>query len=367
MKDFKKKRIHKIAINAMMATVFVVLVCLLLINETAINFSINGAENVFANSFQVHILDVGQASASVVIFPQKSAMIIDTGSLSSEGEFIKSVDHILMKNQIKEIDYLFLTHSDEDHIGGTKRLLEKYQVNRIFRPKILSSKSEFDREKDGMIDVSTEIYKQTIDAVYAEPSCSVEFVSDKSFYIYDVEVDVWSAEKTTIVSPNYYSPFIRVKYGNRNFLFTGDATEKREEEFLSKYNELGESFNVDFLLVSHHGASSSSSKQFLEKIKPEFAIISSGDSLHPAKDVIDRLEQSGVKKIYQTKTMGSVMFGVKSSGTFTSCCLTFALDSAYMIFVLSIILLVSIKFVDEKATFDKKYAVGKANAKKFFA
>ena len=86
------------------------------------------------------------------------------------------------------------------------------------------------------------------------------------------------------------------------FLFMGDAGIKKESEVLEKYNLK----IIDFLKVGHHGSNTSSSKKFLNIIKPKYSIISVGKNNrygHPKNEVLNNLKNS---KIYRTDLNGSI-------------------------------------------------------------
>ena len=87
----------------------------------------------------------------------------------------------------------------------------------------------------------------------------------------------------------------------------GDAGVEKEKDILKKYNLK----NIDFLKVGHHGSNTSSSKHFINQIKPKYSLISVGKNNrygHPKEEVLNNLEQS---KIYRTDQDGSIMFKIK--------------------------------------------------------
>ena len=107
---------------------------------------------------------------------------------------------------------------------------------------------------------------------------------------------------------NDNSSVIYTKLNNYKFLFMGDAGVEVEEDLIEKYNLQ----NVDVLKVGHHGSKTSSSRKFIDKINPEYSIISVGRNNrygHPNKEVLDNLKDT---KIYRTDQDGSVMFKIKN-------------------------------------------------------
>ena len=92
-------------------------------------------------------------------------------------------------------------------------------------------------------------------------------------------------------------------------MFMGDASSTTEKGILSKYNLS----DIDVLKVGHHGSKTSSSKEFINEINPNYSIISVGKNNrygHPNKEVLDTLEKS---KIYRTDEDGSIMFKIKNN------------------------------------------------------
>ena len=87
----------------------------------------------------------------------------------------------------------------------------------------------------------------------------------------------------------------------------GDAGVEKEKDILDKYNLS----NVDVLKIGHHGSKTSSSKEFINEINPNYSIISVGKNNrygHPNKEVLNNLSDS---KIYRTDQDDSIMFKIK--------------------------------------------------------
>ena len=108
---------------------------------------------------------------------------------------------------------------------------------------------------------------------------------------------------------NDNSSVIYTELNNHKFLFMGDAGVGVEQDLLEKYNIQ----NIGVLKVGHHGSKTSSSKEFIDEISPEFSIISVGKNNrygHQNKEVLDILSKS---KIYRTDQYGSVMVKIKNN------------------------------------------------------
>ncbi len=277
-------------------------------NQYDLIFFVNGFYSVSDCQMQIYMLDVGQATSFCVVTPDKNVWVLDTGSEKASNEFLLEIDIILRKNNLNHIDHLLLSHSDEDHVGGAAALLKQRQVNQIYRPKIYS-KSEPKTQGWGTTE-ETEVYDEAIKYVYKEPNCVVSAIEDEKLTFEDFYIQIFATENTTRKDSNSYCPFVLFSYAGRNFLFTGDATQTRENEFL---RDLGETnLTVDFLQVAHHGSNSSSSQKFLEKIKPKVALVSAKEKDYPHKDVLARLNSVGVEKIYVSYDTGLLGLGISN-------------------------------------------------------
>ena len=112
---------------------------------------------------------------------------------------------------------------------------------------------------------------------------------------------------------------------------------------MAKYNNLSEDFEVDCLFVSHHGSKYNSTEEFLNLIKPKTAIISCKENKYPSRQVVERLGNAGVEKIYTTKEYGTIICAESESGTVSITGISFSLDVAFVVVVLGICCLVLIK------------------------
>ena len=132
-------------------------------------------------------------------------------------------------------------------------------------------------------------------------SCIKELNIDKNklYFLHTKEYD----------NENDNSNVIYTELNGYKFMFMGDASSITEKEIMSKYNLP----DIDVLKVGHHGSKTSSSKEFINKIKPKYSIISVGKNNrygHPNKEVLSNLENS---KIYRTDKDGSTMFRIKKT------------------------------------------------------
>lgn len=320
--------------------IFVILIFLVFFNAQYLSLLANGFAKVQRCDLQVYFLDVGQASSTLIVMPDKTTFMIDTGSEKGEKKFVEDVKFVLSKAGCDDIDFLLLTHPDEDHIGGTIALLENFQVDVVFRPKV-SSTSKFDQGQDFPI-VTTTIYSDVISSLCQKEDCTVLFTENQDFVFGEKDktasVQIYACHESAYSETNAYCPFVSLSLSDHNFLFTGDATQKREQEFLQD----APNQKFEFLQVAHHGSKYSTSEEFLQSICPKYAFISAGDNLHPSAEVLLRLEKQNVQKIFCTKTDGMIVVGIGEDVVF--CSNQIFWDFPLIVTLATILLFVFVKF-----------------------
>ena len=99
---------------------------------------------------------------------------------------------------------------------------------------------------------------------------------------------------------------------SKNYCLWGIA----EKEILKQYKDNSQLLNSTILKVAHHGSKTSSTKEFLETVKPKISLIGVGENNkfgHPNEDVIKRLDEIN-SKIYRTDKMGEISISVDKNG-----------------------------------------------------
>ncbi len=233
----------------------------------------------------VTFLNVGQGDSSFIEFPGGKCMLIDA-SIKSQGE--KICNHIAQKGYEK-IDYLVATHPHSDHIGGMEDVLSAFEIGTVYMPDAEGTSDMYLDFLKTLKRLGTTVKKATAGAEFNEGDVKVEFLSP----LRDEYEDL-----------NNYSAVVKITFGEKAFLFTGDAEELVETDLL----ESGTDLKADVLKVGHHGSSSSTSDAFLDAVSPGYAIISCGkdnDYGHPHKEVLKRLEKAGTK-VYRTDINGDI-------------------------------------------------------------
>ena len=117
-------------------------------------------------------------------------------------------------------------------------------------------------------------------------------------------------------SINNNSLVCKLNYKNYSMLFTGDIEDIAEKAILKKYSKNLNILKSDILKVAHHGSKTSSITEFIEKIKPKYAIIGVGEDNkfgHPSDSTIQNLEKENIR-IYRTDKMGEIEIKTNTLG-----------------------------------------------------
>ena len=243
----------------------------------------------FIRDASVTFLDVGQGDSSVIILPFGKTILIDTGGLYLSRYNISKNKTVPYLNSlgISKIDLLILTHGDYDHIGDAINLLNEIKVDEV-----LFNNDSFNDNENKIIKV---LDKKNIK--YSKDSWDFKKIEDL-YFLNTKEYD----------NENDNSNVIYTELDGYKFMFMADAGIDKEKDILEKYNLS----NIVVLKVGHHGSKTSSSKYFINEIKPKYSIISVGENNrygHPNNEVLKNLANS---KIYRTDLDGSIVFRIKN-------------------------------------------------------
>ena len=202
----------------------------------------------------VTFIDVGQGDATL-ISNLNYKILIDTGSAYNYHKLKKT----LYEEGVYTLDYLLISHNDEDHCGNVDNLMRDFKIK----------KTVYDK----------------YDIAY------------KDLYFNCLDVGIFDNDNDNSVV--YY-----LDINDYSFLFTGDISKNVERLIVNRYAI----DKVNCLKVSHHGSATGTSSYFVGKILPDYAIISTnGKYNHPHKQTLDTLN-SYLVDILITKELGNIKF-----------------------------------------------------------
>jgi beta-lactamase superfamily II metal-dependent hydrolase len=201
---------------------------------------------------------------------------------------------------------MIVTHWDKDHAGGAEAVLLGISVPLLILPRM-----DYRQEKPTITE------KETLEAARRAGARIVVVARGQNIQTGDgVQIEVLNPparpHRFKNHADNNGSVVLRISYGKRRFLLTGDAEEEAELLMLRS----GVDVRADVLKVGHHGSGSSTSVRWLNAVRPSRAVISVGARNafgHPKPEVVDRIMRRRIR-IYRTDRDGTIL--MRTDGTY---------------------------------------------------
>lgn len=237
-------------------------------------------------------LDVGQGDAIFIQSPTGRQVLIDGGAdrdvLSELARVMPFFDH--------SIDVLIATHPDKDHIGGLPHVLERYAVSTIIDSGREATSDVFDFYEDMIISEEGATYHkaQRGDVIDLGGGSYLRVLYPDA----QTQVDALDSNDASIV--------VQLVYGETEALLTGDASDDIERRLVT----IDAHLESDILKAGHHGSKTSTAQEFLNVVRPTYAVISaSADNSygHPHAEVVERLVAAS-STIVSTAEQGTIVF-----------------------------------------------------------
>lgn len=234
--------------------------------------------------FEITMLDVGQGLC-ILLRSGDCYMLYDGGGRKKSSYVVA----YLKNHEITTLDYVIVSHYDEDHLSGLVGVMNTFSVDKVITP---------DYVADSMIYQSFEDMKaeKKVEEVHA-------YAGDR-FDFGDARISVLSPDSYDYEKENNNSIVVKVEQNGFSCLLTGDAEREVEEELLFS----GTDVTADLYVASHHGSASSNSEEFIEAVAPDYAFISVGAENsygHPAETTLENLEKVHTE-IYRSDLQGEV-------------------------------------------------------------
>ncbi len=259
------------------------------------------------SGFVVNMLDVGQGDGLVLESESGMTYLIDGGSSDIKDVGKYRILPFLLYRGIDVIDYAIVSHSDNDHISGLKELMNnrRIKINTLILPGIT-------KKDEGYLG---------LEELARQKGVKISYINQGD-YLLDGKLKLTCLHPKPDYIPtssNAYSTVLSVTYGEFDLLLTGDLEKDGEvaltnllmegsgvDKVGDKEKNVGDDVgslvqtDYDVLKLAHHGSKNSTSEEFLSVIKPELSLISCGKDNsygHPHKEVLERLEQVGCKRL----------------------------------------------------------------------
>ena len=297
IKDISKFIRYKLKSKFRKIISFILIVCILNL------FYLN-----FPKDLKIYFVDVGQGDCTLIITPNNKSILIDGGGSS---EFSKSNYNVgervlmpyLLDRQIAVIDYVIFSHMDSDHAQGLLYIMENMKVKNA----IIGKQYEKTDNYENFIKITKD---RKINVEVAEAGEKIKVGGGVYFDV------LWPSSENMILENaiNNNSLVCKLIYKNFSVLFTGDIEEIAEKAILSEYKYRLDLLKSNCLKVAHHGSKTSSTLDFLNVVRPKFALIGVGKNNnfgHPSRFTLDNLEKINCM-VYRTDETGEIC--IRSNG-----------------------------------------------------
>jgi competence protein ComEC len=241
------------------------------------------------------LMDVGQGDAMLITLPDGKTLMVDAGGVSRSGEFDigdRVLGPALRARGIGRLDYLAITHGDPDHIGGALSLMRDFAPREIWYGTYVNNHEP----------------TMKLQALAASRRTAWRWLQDGDrLEAGGVELRVhhpapadWQRQKVR----NDDSLVIELRYERVSALLTGDIGREVEQSLVPALDLLP----TVILKSPHHGSATSSSDDFITKLKPRIVLISCGRANpygHPVPRVLERYRNASAQ-IYRTDLDGQI-------------------------------------------------------------
>lgn len=244
----------------------------------------------------VAVLDVGQALAVAAVTADGHALLYDAGN--SREDATQVILPFFRSHRIDRLDYLVLSHPDQDHVGGMPAVLEGISVSTYVDPVLPSTNRAYGETLRLVRDLR-------IRPLRAERGLVLELGAHvRAKILWPERPFILNADGE--VSDNDNCVVLLLEHGAVRMLLPGDLETRGEAALVARE---AEQLRAAILVVGHHGSRTSSSELFLSAVQPEVAIISVGKNNaygHPHEATVRRLRAAGAR-IYRTDVHGTVV------------------------------------------------------------
>ncbi|CAK8053646.1 DNA internalization-related competence protein ComEC/Rec2 [Eupransor demetentiae] len=244
--------------------------------------------------------DIGQGDAALLCpANRKGITLIDTGGEVTFQQAAWQVRHqqksraetvivpYLYSRGIDHLDFLVLTHQDQDHLGNAGKVLGKIPVKYVLIPAGMKSRPAFKQK----------IQPYLRKAEVVEVTDKVKLRDFPGQILHPFQAGKGESEDSIAIS---------AAIGPHKLFTAGDLDRSGERAILAAYPNL----RADILKAGHHGSKTATDPELLKQLKVREALISAGRNNryhHPHEETIANLQAAGVK-IISTQNHGMLRY-----------------------------------------------------------
>ena len=251
----------------------------------------------YGDTLRVTFLDVGQGDAALIEGPSGVRILVDGGP---DGHVLERQLASRLPWVSRRIDVLVLTHPNIDHLTGLAYVLDHRPVSLVLDPRLASSTDAAARWQRALADLGS----GAAQVVPALAGMTIDLGGGAIFRVLHPGGHHLSGTMSDVDNNSVVS---RIDYGNASFLLAADIFVEAENALVSS----GAPLRANVLKVAHHGSGNSSSRRFLEAVRPDVAAVSAGAGNpfgHPDDGTLERLARVvGPDGVFRTDHNGQIV------------------------------------------------------------
>ena len=248
---------------------------------------------------EMTVLDVGQGDSIFFRGPSGKCYLTDGGSSDTSSVGAYRIQPYLLSRAVGTLEYVFVTHGDDDHINGVEEMLADQKLGVRIKTLVLPPSNVWDEKLSALARTAKENDTRVVTMhsgdTLREGEMTIVCLFPDTTYIGE--------------TGNAASLVLDISYRDLDILLTGDIEGKSEMEMAERAKQ-----HYDILKAAHHGSKNSSRQEFLDRVNAAYTLISAGvDNRygHPHEETIERLKTQG-SKIYSTQENGAIL--IRSDG-----------------------------------------------------
>lgn len=237
-----------------------------------------------AGEVVIDVIDVGQG-LSVLVQTQDHALLFDTGSASARGLDMgeAAVLPALRALGVERLDWLVVSHGDNDHAGGLPALRRAFPDVPVLAP------DGWARTGMGRCEANQRWRFDGVDFRFLHPPPLFPYLTNDS------------------------SCVLRISARGHVILLPGDIGRHVEARLVQEQPAL---LKADLLLAPHHGSASSSTDAFVAAVQPREVVFATGAGNrfgHPSAEVVQRYRHAQAQ-VHDTAQTGALRFHLDRQG-----------------------------------------------------
>ena len=259
-------------------------------------------EVISTNNVEITFVNVGQGDGAVIQAPYRFNVLIDGGGGNSYSDYNpgeKVYLDYLETEGITKADSAFVSHYHQDHVQGIIAAMENIKVRNLFLPDNMEGSE----------------WRAALENTARENGTTVHYISQETLLTYNNGMTIRiipPSNKTGLSDDENDTSYVYyVEYKGFSATFTGDMSAFAEKNLIDD----GKAGKTDLLKVAHHGSNTATCEEWVEKLTPEYAVISVGENNPynlPNDDVLERLKNA---QVFRTDYDGDIKFIIHKNGS----------------------------------------------------